>query len=54
VPPLPDDALEVTLTDHAKQIAAALLEVIEIRQARLDRRHDGAQAALAFQERQAR
>jgi hypothetical protein len=32
--PLPDDAFEVTLAGHAKQTTAALLEMIEVEQAR--------------------
>ena len=39
---------------HTKESTAALLEMIEVAQARLDGRHNAEQSALAFQERQAR
>ena len=54
VRPLADDAFKVSLARHAKQIAAALVDVIEVQQPRLNGRHDAKQPALAFEQRQCR
>ena len=43
---------EVSLARYAKQIAAALLDVIEVEQPALHRRHDRQQSAFALKQRQ--
>ena len=48
IPPLADNAFEVTLAGEAEQIATALRDVIEVEQPTFDRRHDPQQPALAF------
>ena len=46
--PFSDDPFKIMLARNPEQITAALLDVIEVQQARLDGRHDPTQATLAL------
>jgi hypothetical protein len=48
VTPFRDDALEIALTRGGEQVAAAALQMVHVEQPRINARHDGSQAALAF------
>ena len=50
VRPFRDDAFKVALAGDAEQVAAALSDVIEVQQSRLDARHDAPQTTLAMQQ----
>jgi hypothetical protein len=50
--PFADDALKVACARHVEERTAARRDVIEVQQSRFNARHDGAQTALSFEQRQ--